>query len=390
MKETILPPRLKEGDHIRIIAPSGPLSGVPPDFQKRAYERLVYNFGARISFGNIEDTNVEDRYQDLLHAFEDDAIDVVLPARGGFSANDILTYCYHNQDKGEKLWGAIRDNPKIFMGASDNSMLNNAVFSQTGLINYYGYHFWNIGAPTEDKDTRYIFRQLYSCLVQEDRYILQSSESWEDELWDLGDTIKYRRFENAGPKLLEKPSDYVHTIGRIAVGCVRNLSIMSGTPYQPRFNEYMRRLHAADKRESPEDVILFLEDTMTLSAEGLKRELAALTMMPGWEKVKALIFGRIPHDHKGAFGERKLKRLGEADDEGLTNMKNILLSLKHMNALANVAIIATSFDLGHTLPSAILPVGGWAQLVGYPDGRLRTEISHTPYTGSKNEAVRRA
>jgi|GEM_PF-5030456 len=388
--ETIIPPRLKEGDRIHIIAPSQPLSSIEPQEQKKANERIADYFGAKISFGNVESADVEDRYNDLLYAFENDDINAIFPVTGGYSSNDILSYCHHNPEKGELLWRTIRENPKIFIGASDNSMLNNAIFTKTGLINYYGYHYHNIGVPESREHTAYVQRQLHDSLVRpSDRYYVASSRTWEDELWDLNGATANRRFHNGGPTLLEVPDTYIRVAGRIAIGCVRNLSIMNGTPFQPDFNGYVRKIRADDKEESPEDVILFLEDTMALSAEGLKREFNSLTMKPGWEKVKAVVLGRIPHDHKGAFGERKLKRLGEADEEGLKNLKNVLSSLKAMNALANVAIIATSFDIGHTIPTTLVPVGGWAALSATPQGGLNTELSHTPYIGQKSKIVRR-
>lgn len=70
-----------------------------------------------------------DRAMDLNKMFRDPAIDAIICSRGGYGAPRIID---------QIDFDAIRANPKIFIGYSDITSLNLAIWQQTGLITFSG------------------------------------------------------------------------------------------------------------------------------------------------------------------------------------------------------------------------------------------------------------
>ena len=140
----MIPKKLKEGDHLRIIAPSeGFLAKFTGEMRKNLVERLE-TLGLQVSFGKYVDelndfdsASVEHRLKDLHEAFEDPKVQAVLSANGGSSANQLLPHIDY---------GLIKKNPKIFCGLSDLTEITCAMYSKAGLVTYYGPHASMLGA----------------------------------------------------------------------------------------------------------------------------------------------------------------------------------------------------------------------------------------------------
>ena len=128
----IKPKKLKPGDTIAIIAPSGV---VDIDAINKASIYFT-NKGYKIKLGeNISKTDRylagsdADRLSDLHSAFEDNSIDAIICARGGYGALRLAN----------KLdFELIKKHPKIFCGYSDITVLNALLFKQCGLITFSG------------------------------------------------------------------------------------------------------------------------------------------------------------------------------------------------------------------------------------------------------------
>ncbi len=69
------------------------------------------------------------RAEDLHSAFSDEEVGVVLCAIGGNHSNQVLPYVDFD---------LIRDNPKVFQGYSDISVLHWAILGRAGLATFYG------------------------------------------------------------------------------------------------------------------------------------------------------------------------------------------------------------------------------------------------------------
>jgi len=138
----IIPPKLKQGDEIRIIAPSRSMAIISQEVRDIAIKRLE-KLGFKITFSKnceeIDDFNsssIKSRIEDLHNAFRDKNVKGILTAVGGFNSNQILKYLDYN---------LIKNNPKILCGLSDITALQNAITSKTGLITYSGPHISMFG-----------------------------------------------------------------------------------------------------------------------------------------------------------------------------------------------------------------------------------------------------
>jgi len=125
------PEKLKSGDKIAIIAPSRSLAVISKENRDIANERFK-ELGFELVFGrHIEEndsfssSSIKSRISDLHEAFKNSEIKAVITVIGGFNSNQLLKYID---------WGLIKNNPKIFLGYSDITALQNAIFAKTGLV----------------------------------------------------------------------------------------------------------------------------------------------------------------------------------------------------------------------------------------------------------------
>lgn len=126
------PRALKEGDVIGIIAPSSPAL-IEKVYKAKKY---INQLGFKVKLGSscFETRGYlagqdNDRARDLMNMFKDKTVNGILCLRGGYGASRIL----------EKIdYGIIKENPKIFVGYSDITVLHTA-FNQIGnLVTFHG------------------------------------------------------------------------------------------------------------------------------------------------------------------------------------------------------------------------------------------------------------
>lgn len=109
-----IPPKLKSGDHLRVIAPAHSFSPKFTDEMKEQAIQGLEALGLKVSFGKyvnerdeFDTTTVEKRLEDLHDAFADPGVQAILPAMGGSSVNQLLKYIDYD---------LIQNNPKVFCG----------------------------------------------------------------------------------------------------------------------------------------------------------------------------------------------------------------------------------------------------------------------------------
>ncbi len=129
----LLPPALKPGDTVAVLAPSSPQrdderlrSGI------RCLERLGYNVreGKHLwnRYGYLAGTD-EERAEDFNAALHDPDVRMIVAGRGGYGATRILDRIDYQ---------ALRHDPKIVLGFSDVTAMNLAVLAQVGLVSFSG------------------------------------------------------------------------------------------------------------------------------------------------------------------------------------------------------------------------------------------------------------
>lgn len=325
----IFPEKLKRGDEVRIIAPSRSIKILNEEIKNIANKRFV-NLGLKLSFGKhvnetdeFNSSSIESRIEDLHNAFADRNVKGIITVIGGFNSNQLLKYID---------WDLIKNNPKIFVGFSDITALNNAIFTKTGLVTYSGPHYSMFGQKLYFDYTLDYFQK---CLMTNSPFEVRPSDSWSDDEWYL-DQNKRELINNFGYLVINEGKAEGTILG--ANLCTFNL--LQGTEYFPDLT----------------DSILFLEDDYETVPHTFDRDLQSLIHLPDFNEVKGLIIGRF---------QKK------------SNMTNKLLTkiIKTKKELDNIPIIA-NVDFGHSDPKITFPVGGVVKLIAKRDGSILKILKH--------------
>jgi muramoyltetrapeptide carboxypeptidase LdcA involved in peptidoglycan recycling len=313
--QKIIPNKLKQGDSIMVIAPSDSLANMSEETRKIALDRFE-KMGLTVKFANhveemdeLDSSSIESRVADLHEAFSDDNIQGVITAFGGYNCNQLLQYLD---------WDLIKNNPKVLVGFSDTTALQNAIFAKTGLVTYSGPSFARFG---QELYFDYTLESFTQCLLQEDEYTLEPSEKWSDDWW-MQDQSKRTLLENEGWHVINLGS----ATGPILGANLPTFNLLQGTEYMPDIS----------------GSVLFLEDDSESKIEHFDRDLQSVVHLPNFSQVRGLVIGRF---EKGS----------EVTLEKITKM------VKNKKELVDIPVIA-NVDFGHTDPICTFPIGGTVEL----------------------------
>jgi len=131
-KKPIVPPALKRGDVIGVVAPAGPFDrsklqaginilksmGFKPFVPEGIFQKQDYLAGSDAHRADI-----------VNRLFENDSVKAIICARGGFGSIRILSMI--NRE-------SVRSNPKIFIGFSDITALHAFLYKRCGLVSFHG------------------------------------------------------------------------------------------------------------------------------------------------------------------------------------------------------------------------------------------------------------
>lgn len=138
----IKPNKLQSGARIGIVNPSYWLE---PDRMKRAVQ-VFEDLGYQLVLGkstqlknNLYAGTPEQRAEDIMAMFEDQTIDAIICARGGYGGNRVLPLLDYE---------IIRRNPKIFVGYSDVTGYISSIAQQSGLTCFHGPMLSTFGKET--------------------------------------------------------------------------------------------------------------------------------------------------------------------------------------------------------------------------------------------------
>jgi muramoyltetrapeptide carboxypeptidase len=132
LQPAIYPKPLRKGGTIGLVTPGSALS-------RSAFEKSItslselgfqvkYTSNLRVRADFLSGTD-QQRVDDLHQMFEDDEVDAVFCARGGYGATRLLDLIDYD---------IIRNNPKPFLGYSDITALHAAFYKHTGLVCFHG------------------------------------------------------------------------------------------------------------------------------------------------------------------------------------------------------------------------------------------------------------
>ncbi len=189
------------------------------------------------------------------------------------------------------------------------------------------------------EESEYNEEYFKKCLVKnvagDDGFILEPSETWSEDLWFL-DQGKRDIKKNEGVKVLRDGKSE----GVILGGNLGTFTLLTGTEFMP------------DLAGS----ILFIEDEGSLGggfAVDFDRNLQALTMQKGFEKIKGVVIGRFPKN----------------SEMNLEKIKHIINTKKELEGI----LIVYNANFGHTNPIFTFPIGGMMRMT-VKDGKVELKI----------------
>lgn len=132
MTEPVRPPRLRPGQHIRVVAPAGRVNGA----KLRQSVEEIRGLGYTVSLGPHTEAGFGywaagdgERAHDLNQALGDPSVDAIFFARGGYGAMRILDLVD---------WERWRRRPKILLGYSDCTALFSSLYRHVGGVGFHG------------------------------------------------------------------------------------------------------------------------------------------------------------------------------------------------------------------------------------------------------------
>lgn len=211
--QSLIKPRaLQKGDTIGLITPSSSISR--DNFEKTLINmenlgfKTHYTDNIRVKKGFLAGTD-EQRLVDLHNMFENEDIDGIVCARGGYGAGRILSMLNYD---------LIRNNPKVIVGYSDITALHMGIYTQAGLVCFHG--------PNGDSTYTDFSRQQYERLLlsASDNYIL----SGKDPLLEMTEEDSITQ-----PQPLTIQGGTAQ--GELVGGNLTLISTLMGTPYELDF-----------------------------------------------------------------------------------------------------------------------------------------------------------
>lgn len=321
------PPKLQKGDLISIVSPSAGLGELFPhrvEAGTHALERM--GFRVKIEKHALQRNRwvsgtVEERVADLHSAFQDPEVKCVMASIGGDHSNQLLKYLDFD---------LIKNNPKIFIGYSDISVLHYALQTEAKLRTFYGPCL--ISEFGEHPDVlEYTKQSFISTLVKGEFGDIQPSTVWTDDFNDWFDKKNHTKARDLHPSSGYQWLKKGYAQGKVLGGCIPSINHLLGTKYWI----------------DPTDTLFFIDipegnpgEPMELSS--IDSYLADLDNVGVLEKIAGLVIGR-PYS------------FSEDDDLGFREIVNKYTSKFDYPILYNT-------NIGHCAPSMTLPFGVQAEI----------------------------
>ncbi|MFA4890966.1 MAG: S66 peptidase family protein [Candidatus Gracilibacteria bacterium] len=322
----IKPKRLKEGDVVAVVSPSWGGPSVFPYIYENGL-KILQEWGLKIkefptarSDAKFLKANPQSRAKDINDAFADTEVKAIFSSIGGTDSIRILPFI----DK--KI---IIDNPKILMGYSDTSTLHTFLNLQ-GLVTFYGPSIMagfsqmkNLSESFENHVREILFEPKESYEYKPYRKYCDGYPDWANK-------------DNVGKVNPIKSDDGWHWLqgntkvrGKLFGGCMEVLEMMKATEFWPLQNFWKNK-------------IFFLEISENKPAlHYVDHVLRNYGMLGVFDRINGFIFSRArnySNDEKGELEEKIIAIIaGEFNRPDLP--------------------VVTNFDVGHTDPQLVLPIG---------------------------------
>ena len=268
----------------------------------------------------------EARAEDLMQAFSDDSIDMILCAIGGDDTYRLLPYLFEN----DQLQKVIKQ--KIFLGFSDTT-INHLMLHKLGVKTFYGQSFLADICELAKEMLPYSFH-YFKELIETGRISeIRPSDLWYEERADFSpNALGTARIShvNTGFDLLQGNAQFE---GKILGGCIESLYDIFDNSRYADSRELCQEYKLFPDLSDWEGKILLLETSEEKpDPENFKKMLLTLKETGVFEVISGLLVGK-PMDET-FYDDYKLALLDIID--------------------SNIPIVY-NLNVGHATPRAIVP-----------------------------------
>ncbi|MBQ1684208.1 MAG: LD-carboxypeptidase [Clostridia bacterium] len=271
----------------------------------------------------------EDRAADLLEAFRDPKIDMILCAIGGNDTYRLLPYLFEN----DELKNAVSE--KIFLGFSDTTV-NHLMLHKVGLNTFYGQAFLPDVCELDSEMLPYTKKYFEELITTGTIREITPSDVWYESRTDFSvdaiDTPLISHPDN-GFELLQGPPVFS---GKILGGCIESLYDFFHSQYYEDLPELCEKYDLFPATEDWRGRILLLETSeLYMPPEEFRSALRCFKSKGVFGAVSGILFGK-PMDriHESEYKQALIEEIG---DPALPIVCNI--------------------NIGHALPRCIIPFG---------------------------------
>ncbi|WP_027835648.1 S66 family peptidase [Maritalea myrionectae] len=331
LAELVRPLKLAPGDKVAVVSPSWGGAGQFPHRHEAGKRQLAETFNVQVvdmphatKLAAWVAQNPKARAEDIMVAFADPSIKAIITAIGGDDSIRLLPYLDLN---------VITDNPKIFMGYSDTTILHFACLT-AGLSSFYGPAIM-AGFGENGGLFPYMEQAVRKCLFSSEPVgAVPAAAEWTVEMLDWAKPelqSQKRKLQPALGRTCLQGSGKVQ--GRLVGGCIDVLPMLVGTSIWPDSDMF-------------DDAILFIETSEEAPApNAIKRILRNLGVQGIFDRLNGILIGRP------GGGVKDLRQYDRATQE----------VVRDEFAQPSLPIMA-QLDFGHTDPMCVLPYGALAEI----------------------------
>lgn len=274
------------------------------------------------------------RATDLLMAFKDDSIDMILCAIGGEDTYRLLPYLFQNNE----LKQAVRQ--KIFLGFSDTT-INHFMLNKAGIKTFYGQAFLPDVCELSEEMLPYTKKYFEELITTGKINEIRPSKVWYKERSNFSEDAlgqSMDSFPNDGFELLRGKPKFK---GEILGGCIESIYDIFN---KSRFDDTVslcKKYHLFPKLSEWENKILLLETSEEKSSPSLYRKMIQVLKDYGLFDVLSGVLVGKPQDEV-YYDEYKEILLKEITNTELPILYNL--------------------NVGHGTPRCIIPFGVKAEV----------------------------
>ncbi len=269
------------------------------------------------------------RAEDLIQAFCDSEVDMILCAIGGDDTYRLIPYLFEN----DELKKAVCE--KIFLGFSDTTT-NHFMLNKVGLNTFYGQSFLadicELGKEMLPYTKKYFEELITTGMIKE----IKPSDLWYENRTDfskdqMGTPLK--EHNNKGFELLQGKAIFS---GKIFGGCIETLFDMYAGEWYKDSPELCQKYSLFPEQNFWKGRILLLESSeIKITPEKYKEALIVLKNMGIFGVISGIIVGK------------------PAEEVYYEEYKKVLIEVVDNPSLP----IVYNVNVGHALPRCIIPFG---------------------------------